>query len=127
MTEVRDYLNGHAYGLAVSTVLMGLGTMVVVGFFALVHGRLRAVSRDRELIPAAFLVAGSVVVTATLIGLVIQAALVHQVAPTADDSTLAAFYALWDRVFHTGLANMGIVGVCVVVWRQPAGTATAEG
>ena len=36
-----------------------------------------------------------------MIGVVIQAALVHQIAPTADDSTLGAFYALWDRVFHT--------------------------
>jgi hypothetical protein len=108
VTEVRDYLIGHADGLAVSTVLMAFGTMAVIGFFALVHGRLRAASRDRELIPAAFLVAGGVVVTAILIGLVIQAALVHQVAPAADDSTLAAFYALWDRVFRTAPA-MGMV------------------
>jgi hypothetical protein len=104
VAEVRDYLVGNAGRLAVSTALMGFGTMAVVGFFALVHGRLRAAGRDGEMAPAAFLVADSVVVTATLIGLVIQAALVHPVAPTAEDSALAAFYALWDRVFHTAPA-----------------------
>lgn len=101
VAEIRDYLVGNANGLAVSTALMGIATMAVVGFFALVHGRLRAAGRDADWVPAAFLVAGGVVVTATLIGLVIQAALVHQIAPTADDRLLAAFYALWDRVFHT--------------------------
>jgi hypothetical protein len=95
VAEIRDYLVGNAGGLSVSTALTGIGTMAVIGFFALVHGRLRAASRDEELVPAAFLVAASIVVTATLIGLVIQAALVHQIALTADDSTLAPFYALW--------------------------------
>ena len=56
-------------------------------------GRLRAASRDGELVPAAFLVAGIVVVTSTLIGFVIQAAPVHQIAPTAQDSVLAQFFA----------------------------------
>ena len=99
--KVRDYLVSHAGGLAVSTALMGVAAMAVIGFFALVHGRLRAAGRDGEVAPAAFLVAGGVAVTATLVGLVVQAALVHQIAPTADESTLAAFYALWDRVYHT--------------------------
>ncbi len=109
VAEVRDYLVGHADGLAVSTALMGVATMVVMGFFALVYGRLGAASRDRASrdqgwVPAVFLVASGVVVTATLIGVLIQAALVHQIAPVADDSTLTAFYALWDRVFHTAPA-----------------------
>ncbi|HEX5995616.1 MAG TPA: hypothetical protein VFY84_10790 [Jiangellales bacterium] len=104
VARIRDYLIADAGGLAMSTALMGIAAMAVVGFFALVHSRLRAASRDGDLIPAAFLLAGSVVVTSTLIGLVIQAALVHQIAPTADDSTLVAFYALWDRVFHTAPA-----------------------
>lgn len=136
VTEVREYLVGHADGLAVSTALMGFGTMAVIGFFALVHGRLRAAGRGGELVPAAFLVAGSVVVTATLIGLVIQAALVHQVAPTADDSTLAAFYALWDRVFHTAPAmGMAVALLAASVgglrrralprWTWPAALATS--
>jgi hypothetical protein len=104
VAEVRDYLVGHADGLAVSTALMGVATMVVIGFFALVYGRLGAASRDGDWVPAVFLVASGVVATATLIGVLIQAALVHQIAPVADDSTLTAFYALWDRIFHTAPA-----------------------
>jgi hypothetical protein len=99
---IRDYLVGHAGGLAVSTALMGVATMAVVGFFAMVHGRLRrATGPHAESVATAFLIAATVTVAATLLGLVTQAALVHQIAPAADDSTLGAFYALWDRVFHT--------------------------
>ena len=102
VTAIRDHLVDNAGGIAVSTALMGVGTMVVVGFFALVHGRLRrAGGRNADLVATAFLIAATVVVAATLLGLVIQAALVHQIAPSTDDSTLNAFYALWDRVFHT--------------------------
>jgi hypothetical protein len=56
------------------------------------------------LVLAAFLVAGGAAVASTLIGVVIQAALVHQAAPKADDLTLIAFYALSDLVFHTAPA-----------------------
>jgi hypothetical protein len=100
VAAIRDHLVGHAGGLAAGTALMGIATMAVVGFFALVHRRLR----DNATAAAAFLIAGTVVVASTLIGLVIQAALVHQIAPAADDFTLLAVYALWDRVFHTAPA-----------------------
>lgn len=105
--EIRDYLLGHVGALRVSTALMGIATMAVVGFFAPVHARLRRTGAD--VAAAAFLLGAAVVVAATLLGLVIQAALVHQIAPRADDSTLGTAYALWDRVYHTaGSSGMAV-------------------
>ena len=50
--------------------------------------------------------------SATILGVVLQAALVQQIAPVADDSTLLASYAVWDRVFHTAPA-MGMAVVLI--------------
>ena len=73
---------------------------------------------DGGLARSAFVVAASVVVSTTILGVVLQAVLVQQIAPAGDDSTLSAAYAVWDRVFHTAPA----MGMVVVLISAVAGT-----
>src|SRR5690349_13010573 len=82
--EIRTYLVSHERGLAVSTVLMALAAVAVIGFFAVVHRRLRAAEAAESWLPGAFLAAGTIVVACALLGVVLEAILVHHVAPSAD-------------------------------------------
>ena len=112
VAAIRGYLVSHERGLSLSTAVMGLAAMAVTGFFALASRRLRDEAGGGGLARGAFVIAASVVVSTTILGVVLQAALVQQIAPAADDSTLAASYAVWDRVFHTAPA-MGMVVVLI--------------
>jgi hypothetical protein len=48
---------------------------------------------------------------------------VQQIAPAADDSTLSALYAVWDRVFHTAPAmGMAVVLISAVAGRSGSRT-----
>jgi hypothetical protein len=111
-TVIRNYLTTHQRGLGVSTALMGLAALAVIGFFAAVHRRLRAADQEGPL-PTTFLIAGSAVATSLILAVVLQAALAQRIAPLADDSTLQAFYALWGLVFHTAPSmGMAVMLLC---------------
>lgn len=73
----------------------------MLGFFGVVHRRFTSVGEASEAVRGVFLLGAAVAVICTLLGAVTQAALVHQIAPLGDAEMSAAFYALWDRVFHT--------------------------
>ena len=118
VATVRDYLLSHEAGLSISTAVMGFAVMAVIGFFGLASRRVGEDAGDGGLARRAFVVAAAVVVSTTILGVVLQAALVHQIAPVADDSTLLAAYAVWDRVFHTAPA----MGMVVVLVSAVAGT-----
>jgi hypothetical protein len=121
VATVRDYLLSHKGGLSISTAVMGFAAMAVIGFFGLASRRVGEKAGDGGVARSAFVVA-SVVVSMTMLGVVLQAALVQQIAPAADDSTLSALYAVWDRVFHTAPAmGMVVVLISAVAGRTEAG------
>ena len=123
VATVRDYLLSHQGGLSISTAVMGFAAMVVIGFFGLASRRVGEKAGDGGVARSAFVVAATVVVSMTMLGVVLQAALVQQIAPAADDSTLSALYAVWDRVFHTAPAmGMAVVLISAVAGRRQSRT-----
>ena len=112
VSAVRDYLVTQKGRLSISTAVMGFAAMAVIGFFGLVARRLGRETEGSGTERNAVIVAASIVTSATILGVVLQAALVQQIAPVADDSTLSASYAVWDRVFHTAPA-MGMAVVLI--------------
>ena len=86
VATVRDHFLSHEGGLSISTAVMGFAVMAVIGFFGLASRRVGEEAAGGGLARSAFVVAASVVVSTTILGVVLQAALVQQIAPAGDDS-----------------------------------------
>jgi hypothetical protein len=113
---IRSYLTSHTDRLGASTALFGLATLAVIGFFALVHRRLRIAEREDGVLSTAFVLASAIVVVAAALATVIQAALFQHIGATADDSTLRAIFVIWMLVFHTAPSmGMSVALVCAAI------------
>jgi len=119
--EIRDYLTDHQTALGVSTVLYTTAMLAFVAFLAMVHRRIAATARS-AIAAGTFLVAGTACITFGLLGGLLHAALVQRIAPDADDSLVAALYAVWDMVSFTGpplAINVAVLVAAVVLYRDP--------
>jgi hypothetical protein len=115
-TTIRSYLTSNTDRLGASTALFGLATLAIIGFFALVHRRIRVAEKEDGVLSAAFGLASATVVVAAVLATVIQAALVQHISATGDGSTLQSAYVIWMLVFHTAPSmGMAVALVCAAI------------